>query len=123
MKTFTLKNGDTATARKIWAGTTVAGAPAPSASENGYSLQGADWLHVYVDLLTGATAATVIVWYFSDISNQWYQGDSVAITATDKIALIEVRGEFAAYFQVSSITGGGGTVDLWAGYSYEGQTD
>lgn len=123
METKSLQPGSTAASRRVLKDVTVALAPAPAATAEGFHFQGGDWMHVYIAYKTGATAATVVPWYFSEIAELWFQGDAIAFTATDKMAVVEVKGEHKLFFQVTSITGGGGTIDLWAGFSFEGRAE
>ena len=117
-----VKPGDTL-AERVIIETTAAPTPDPTASDLGLFLNGADFIHVYTDgLASGAiTAATVTPWYFSDVAGRWYEGDPLNFTVTDQFGLCVIRGEDRVFFVVDSITGAG-TLKIYAGYNYEGDT-
>lgn len=115
-----LKVGNAASDRRV--STTAVGAvpttaPVPGTPRQGLNLNGGDFLHIYAAFSGGANAATVTPWYYSSIAGLWFKGDSIAFTATQLFALIEVRGEEQVYFTVDVLNAG--TIDLWAGYSFE----
>lgn len=117
-KVRSVRDGVDANARRVVAGATAATA-APAATENGYSLQGAKWLHVYARLNSGATAVAVTPWYWSSIAGAWFEGVQISLSAaTVLFATVETRGEERVFIQVDSVTGGG-NVDVWAGYSHD----
>ena len=89
----------------------------PSADNDGYSFQGAQFLHIWVELESGATDCDVTPWYWSDIAGQWYEGDQLNFDQTTLFALIQVQGESRVYLRLDAVTGG--TVSVWGGYSDE----
>ena len=116
-----IKPGDTLADRVILEVTDAEDpTPDPSATENGYHLNGADFLHVYTDGISAGTitAATVTPWYYSKVAEKWFEGDPLNFTVSDQFALCITRGEEKVFFVVDSITGAG-TLKLYAGYNHD----
>lgn len=117
-KPITLVGGTTPAARRMVVEAAGAAA-APTLPTDGAAMYGADWLHVYVAFTT-ATACGIVPWFWSAAAELWFAGDALSLTAAgDNWAIVEVRGEDRVYLQVTSVTGGG-TVDAWGAYSYDG---
>lgn len=116
-----LKDGKTATERRLEhvVNTDTFPTSTPTLADQGVHLRGADFLHIYA-VMTGITGATVTPYYWSDIAGVWFADDAIALTSTVLLALVEVRGETRLKLVINSVTGTG-SLDLWAGYSYEGQ--
>lgn len=114
-----LRAGSTVDKRLIFEIDTAPSAD-PTPSDLGWSISGADWLHVYFELTGGANVASVTPWYWSSIAGQWFEGDTLSITSSDKFGLLEIRGEEKVFFVVDSIGGPGG-VKCWAAISFDGR--
>jgi hypothetical protein len=112
----TLKHGSTVTDRRL---NTWSAAPSadPVATDEGHHLQGADFLHLYVDL-GAATAATITPWYYSEIAGKWFEGDPIVFNAANQFALVQTSGEEKVFMVLDAITGAG-PVQVWGGYSHE----
>lgn len=106
-----LQTGDTAATRRLLSATATNSDP--TLATDGWNLPNCDFLHIYTQLSGGATAVTVTPWYYSYISEVWYEGEIIAFSTTDKLALVEVQNEQRVYFRVNSINAG--TFELWAG--------
>jgi hypothetical protein len=92
----------------------------PAVTENGWSLNGADFMHLYCDL-DGATSLAVTPWYFNNFSGLWYEdaANQVTFTATQSVFLIEVRGEEKVFLVADTLVGSPTTaVRVFGGYSY-----
>lgn len=94
--------------------------PDPAADENGFSLNGGDFLHLYCNL-DGATDLTVTPWYFNEFMGFWVEdaANQVTFTATQSRFLLETRGEQKVFLVADSMTGSPTTDALvYGGYSY-----
>jgi len=100
--------------------------PSPSPSSpadprEGYHLQGADFMHVYVDL-DGATGMSVTPWFYNDSTQIWHEDTSLTMVFTGSQTRfnLEVRGEERVFFAIDTLTGTPVTAALvFAGYSFE----
>lgn len=112
------KPGATAAERAI---ITAAAAPSadPGATENGYNIQGADHLHLYVEFGASATACTVTPWFWNKITEKWHEdaANIQSFSLTQKRRQIDVFGEEKLFLVLDTLTGAG-SVTIWAGYSY-----
>lgn len=88
----------------------------PVADDKGWALQGAEYLHIYVEFDT-TTAVDITPWYYSSISGQWHEGTQISFSSSSTFALVRVSGEERVFFVMDSFTGAG-VVHLWAGYSH-----
>lgn len=111
------KPGATAAARALIE-TSSAPSADPGATEHGYNIQGADFLHLYADL-GSATGATVTPWYWNAITEKWHEdaANQKVFSATQKRHKIDTHGEEKVFLVLDAIAGAG-TVTIWAGYSY-----
>lgn len=111
----TLKDGATSDARRIIVGATSNAAPI--ATDEGFNVQGAQFLHIYVQFNAGATSCQITPWYWSDIAVQWFAGEALTFTSAPEVrlALVQVQGEHRVYLRLDSVAGG--NIHAWAGWS------
>ncbi len=116
----TVKTGDTADDRVVLSGAhTDVPTADPAADDKGFSLQGADWMHVYLEL-TGITGLNVTPWYYSKTAEQWTEGNQIAFTTASQSAIVETRGEEYVFLVADAVTGTG-SFKLWAAYNFDGK--
>ena len=79
--------------------------------------QGGRWLHLYANI-SGLSALSVRIWYYSDIAEKLFAGPIVDLFAAGGRHAEEIIGEDLVHIQVTTVTGG--NVDLWAGVNFGG---
>lgn len=94
---------------------------APTDSDKGHNLQGADRLAIYAKMDVGVTALAVKLWYYSLIAAGWFEGPTLQFSSIGtKRVVVDPHGEHKVFAQVTAATGTG-TYKLWGGYSYVGR--
>jgi hypothetical protein len=115
-KVRSLKNGPNANARRLLEAVTGANSD-PTATTPGINMQGGQFLHLYAVFNGGSTQIQVTPWWYSEIAEQWFPGNTETLTPAAPMVLIQAQGEHRVYLRVNSVTGG--NVDVWGGYSFD----
>ena len=85
----------------------------------GFPLNGADYMTVYARLNGGASGASVIPYFWNEITELWLPDQVLSFTTTTLLQRVLVQKETRVAFEVTTVSGGG-TLDLWAGRSNVG---